>query len=205
MKKIMKFVLCLAAALFVSGQSAEADTLKDLFGGGKLGDVLTGLAGDKNLTVESLAGTWKTTGPAVMLRSGNALEKAGGVALSTAAESKLRPYYDRLGIDNTVITIDKSGNYTMTLKRLPVRGRIIKNSDGTFTLTFTPSAKVKKFNSLTTYVQHSGNSMAIAVDMSKLLPILSKVASVTDMSMISTAVKLLESYDNVCIGFRLQK
>lgn len=202
----MKLGLCLAVALLLGGQAAEADSLKNLLGGGNLGDVLTGLTGDKSLEVEDLAGTWKTTGPAVMLRSGNALEKAGGVALSTAAESKLRPYYDRLGVDNTVITIDKSGNYSMTIKGLPVRGRIIKNSDGaTFTLTFTPSGKVRKFNSLTAYVQKSGNSMAIAVDMSKLLPILSKVASAADLSMISTAVKLLESYDNVCIGFRMQQ
>lgn len=72
--------------------SAEAQDLKDLLNG--LGDVVKEtVAQNKTVTVAELKGTWKTTGPALVLKSGNIAQQAGGSAMTTAAEAKLKPYY----------------------------------------------------------------------------------------------------------------
>lgn len=74
--------------------SAEAQDLKDLLNG--LGDVVKEtVAQNKTVTVAELKGTWKTTGPALVLKSGNIAQQAGGSAMTTAAEAKLKPYYKR--------------------------------------------------------------------------------------------------------------
>ena len=97
MKKVAKIFVCGLAMTAVCMASAEAQDLKDLLNG--LGDVVKEtVAQNKTVTVAELKGTWKTTGPALVLKSGNIAQQAGGSAMTTAAEAKLKPYYKKLGL-----------------------------------------------------------------------------------------------------------
>ena len=100
MKKVAKIFVCGLAMTAVCMASAEAQDLKDLLNG--LGDVVKEtVAQNKTVTVAELKGTWKTTGPALVLKSGNIAQQAGGSAMTTAAEAKLKPYYKKVGLLNT--------------------------------------------------------------------------------------------------------
>lgn len=205
--KTLKLIVFGIVAMMAGTGSVYADSLKDLFGNKGLGDLVNVVTGNGDIQLNSLEGTWKATGPAVVLRSGDALEQAGGSAVASLAENKLMPYYEKLGLEGSTVTFDASGNYTMTVKGKTIKGRLIKNDDGTFTLSLTQNEKLKlgKLNSFTTYVQKTSNTLALTVDVKKLLEVLKLVANTADLETINTAIKLLESYDNVCLGLRFSK
>lgn len=205
--KTLKLIVFGIVAMMAGTGSVYADSLKDLFGNKSLGDLVNAVTGNGDIQLYSLEGTWKATGPAVVLRSGDALEQAGGSAVASLAENKLMPYYEKLGLEGSTVTFDASGNYTMTVKGKAIKGRLIKNDDGTFTLSLTQNEKLKlgKLNSFTTYVQKTSNTLALTVDVKKLLEVLKLVANTADLETINTAIKLLENYDNVCLGLRFSK
>ena len=205
--KTLKLIVFGIVAMMAGTGSVYADSLKDLFGNKSLGDLVNAVTGNGDIQLNSLEGTWKATGPAVVLRSGDALEQAGGSAVASLAENKLMPYYEKLGLEGSTVTFDASGNYTMTVKGKAIKGRLIKNDDGTFTLSLTQNEKLKlgKLNSFTTYVQKTSNTLALTVDVKKLLEVLKLVANTADLETINTAIKLLENYDNVCLGLRFSK
>lgn len=205
--KTLKLIVFGIVAMMAGTSSVYADSLKDLFGNKGLGDLVNAVTGNGDIQLNSLEGTWKATGPAVVLRSGDALEQAGGSAVASLAENKLMPYYEKLGLEGSTVTFDASGNYTMTVKGKAIKGRLIKNDDGTFTLSLTQNEKLKlgKLNSFTTYVQKTSNTLALTVDVKKLLEVLKLVANTADLETINTAIKLLENYDNVCLGLRFSK
>lgn len=212
MRKFTKIVLCGAAFALCCGTASAEDALSKLFSGSGLGGVLGNvvqetIAQNKPLEVADLEGTWVTTGPAVVLKSGNVLEQAGGAAVAGMAEDQIRPYYDKLGLDNTVMTFDAQGNFTITIKRIPVKGKLVKAEDGSFSLQLLSGVgKLKKDAcSMTAYVQKAGNETSLTADVKKLLGILETVAGKTDLKTIKTAVDMLGKYEHVCLGFRLRK
>lgn len=185
---------------------AKAQNLQDLLSG--LGNVVKEtVAQNKKVTVAELEGSWTTTGPALVLKSGNIAEQAGGSAMTTAAEKKLKPYYKKLGLLNTKCTFDANGNFTMTLKKLPVKGTLTQQSDGTFKLQLlsTVSGLSKNDHSMTVYIQKVGNEMSISMDVKKLVSIASAIASKADLKTINTISALFAKYDNICLGFRMKK
>lgn len=68
----------------------------------------------------------------MVLKSGNIAQQAGGSAMTTAAESKLKPYYKKVGLLNTSCVFDSEGNFTLTVKKAPIKGKLTANSDVTF-------------------------------------------------------------------------
>ena len=87
MKKVAKIFVCGLAMTAVCMASAEAQDLKDLLNG--LGDVVKEtVAQNKTVTVAELKGTWKTTGPALVLKSGNIAQQAGGSAMTSRSQTQ---------------------------------------------------------------------------------------------------------------------
>ena len=175
MKKVAKIFVCGLAMTAVCMASAEAQDLKDLLNG--LGDVVKEtVAQNKTVTVAELKGTWKTTGPALVLKSGNIAQQAGGSAMTTAAEAKLKPYYKKLGLLNTSCVFDPEGNFTLTVKKAPIKGKLTANSDGTFKMQLlsTIAGLTNDEHSMTVYVQKVGNEMSISMDVKKLMTIVQR-------------------------------
>lgn len=206
----MKFTktLLLAAALMCAGSNAVAFDWTSLQGvissvaGDDAGNILDNIIKTDKIEVADLAGTWKSSGPAVSFKSENLLEKAGGTAASATIESKLEPYYKKVGLDNATFTFTKEGAVTITLKSgKTITGTVEKGeAEGTMVFTF---GKLK-IGKLTAYVS-KGTSLSIMFDASKLVKLVSAIAKYTKVSSLSTVSALLDSYDGVYAGFKFNK
>lgn len=205
MKKVIKRVV-LATMLVGTATGISAQNRS-----GSLGDLLGGIAKEtiaqtqsKTLEVADIAGQWTVQGPAVVLKSDNILQQAGGAALTGMLEDQIKTYYERLGLIGNTMTIESDGSFVMTLKKIPLKGTITKGTGDEFNVKFGTIAALQK-DGTTAYIQKSGNEMSFTVDVKKMLTILEKVGSVTDRELIMQAVQLLEKYDHVCLGFRCTK
>ena len=89
MKRLFIIAFLLVGAMSVNAQIDLSNIL------GKVADAVTG---KKELTAESIVGTWTYKKPALILESDNALKKLGGTVASGTIENKLATYYKKIGI-----------------------------------------------------------------------------------------------------------
>lgn len=197
-------MLCLAFA-----NVCKADSLKDLFGkisGEDISNVLGNIISRDSLTVKDLAGEWKTTGPAVVFKSDEILGKAGGAAASATAEKKLKPYFTKLGLENSSMTVDKEGNVEFIINGKSIKGKLTPNNDDSFSLKLGRSkitSKLGKERDITVYFRKSGKTLSMASDVKKMLEIVKKVGSFS--SSVEKFANLLDQYEQICIGLKFEK
>jgi hypothetical protein len=165
---------------------------------------LSGLLSTDNVELSSMVGTWKYASPAVCFQSDNFLQKAGGSAVAGTIENKLATYYSTAGLTNLVLTINSDYTFTMTSGKLSSAGTVSKNSDGDIIFSFQALGTIS-LGSMKTYVTMSGNQMSLMFDVSKLTTVLKTVGSVSGNSTVTGVTTLLESYDGICAGFKLNK
>ena len=207
--KSAKFLsVVLALGLFSS--TANADSLKDLFGKIKGSDIadVAGQLIKKDLTTSDLAGTWITNAPAVLFKSNDAMQNAGGVALSKVVEKKLLPLYSKIGVDKAVMVIDAEGNFTLTVKGYDIKGVLVDMEGNLFEMKLGQADvanKLGKNSQLILTAEKNTKGLALTADASKLVEILNKISSRTDKKSIKAAMNVLNSYDQVCIGYRFVK
>lgn len=203
----MKFINKLTAALVVAlclsaGMPASAGNPFE-----SLGNILSGLTSKSDFDLAELEGTWTYSAPAVTFKSDNALNKIGGVAASAAIESKIAPYYSRLGIDNAVITIDKDCNFTIKLKAITLKGTITRDEDaaeGYLTFNFSAAGKIK-LGKVSAMAAKSGNTLTLTFDASRVIKVVNTIAGITKNQTITTLSNLLNSYDGIYAGAKLKR
>lgn len=198
-------ILLSVSTIAMNGQSL-GDLLGGLGGGNGLGDILGGVIEGvftkSDLTLQDLVGDYTSEGPAVTFKSENFLQKAGGIAGAATIESKLKPYYDKYGLNNMTLSVDENADFTMKIKSLNLKGSITKNEeDGTFDFNFNVAGM--KLGKFTAYIEKSGSTLKLMFDASKLKDIISAVAKFTGNSMASALSSILDSYDGACIGFKM--
>lgn len=179
--------------------------LKDILGGagGALGNIVEGVFTKTDLTVEDIVGEWTSTGSAVTFQSDNFLKKAGGSAAAGAVENKLDEYYKKFGLTGAVLTVEKDGSFTLTIKRLPIKGTLEVKSKGVFKFNFNAGGMVK-LGSMDAYVEKTPSGINIMFDADKIKKIMTLAATISGSKMVSTADKLLKEYDGICIGFKMK-
>lgn len=207
MKKIKLTILTLLMCISGVAQG-NAQGLSDLFGGDSgsniLGNLLEGVFTSSKITVADIEGTWVSTGPAISFKGEGFLKAAGGLAAAATIESKLAPYYKQYGLNGAVVTIDKSGNLTLTVKGITLRGTIADTSEeGVFDFSFT--AMGAKIGTFKTYIEKSSSTMDMMFDATKLKTLVSAIANFSGNTMAKTMGSLLDSYDGLCVGFKLER
>lgn len=170
---------------------------------GALGSMLGGLIASDNLSTSDLVGTWKYDSPAVSFKSDNFLQKAGGAAAAVAVENKLEPYYSKIGFTALVLTVEVDSTFTMKFKRATLSGSITKEGDN-FIFNVKIGNKIS-LGKMTAYITKTGTSIDMTFDVTKLVAIMQKVASISGNTTISTISELLNSYDGICAGYTLNK
>lgn len=207
MKNIKIFIVSLLILVSPSAFSQSlGDILKGLGGKGNtgeiLGNMLDGVFTKTNLSLSDLVGEYQSQGPAVTFKSDNLLQKAGGIAGAATIEAKLKPYYDKYGLNGMTLTIDENAEFSMKIKGLKLSGLITKNeSDGTFNFNF--KVVGMSLGSFTAYVEKSGSNLNLMFDATKLKGFISTVAKFTGNSMVSALGSILDSYEGACIGFKM--
>lgn len=210
--KIKKTTLAKLALAFVcmaaGGFSASAQSLEDLgnlLGGGTLGNIVEGIFSNSKISVADIAGDYTSTGPAVAFKSDNLLKKAGGMAGAAALESKLDPYYKKYGLDGIRLSIATDGNFTMTVKGMPIKGTLVQqDGDANFCFNFAAFGKIS-LGKVDAYIEKSGNSINVMFDASKLKSLISTVANFSGISLAKTLSTLLDSYDGATLGFKMTR
>lgn len=223
MKSQMKSLI-IAATLLLTACSPAADTsaqsLNDLLGkaSGLLGggdgivsDLIDGAFTKDKLTLEDIAGTWQSTGSAVNFRSESLLKKAGGAAAASAIEKKIDPYFQKYGLNKSVVTIDREGNIAITFGRNTLKGTIVPNTAkddlGNFIVNFKALGVMslgdtETFVSLTNNPLNGHKQLNIMFDAQKMVAIMKTIAAISKSNLANQAVSAMESYDGICIGFR---
>lgn len=187
------------------GKSSSSDKGSGSNLGGTLGNLLEGVFSSSNISVADMRGNWISSGPAVCFQGDDLLKKAGGMAAAAAIESKLEPYFKTYGLTGATLSIDETGNFTLKIKAITLKGNITPNAGGekgVFDFNFTALGKMK-LGSIKTYVQKSYNSMDVMFDAQKLMTLISTVAKVSNVSTLKTLSSLLNSYDGLCVGFKM--
>lgn len=214
MKKIFATVLL---TLLVSATASAQFNLGSILGGGSsddnssslgglgsvLGGVVDAITGSNDITVDDLVGTWTYTSPAVTFDSDNALQKVGGSAATGVIENKLAPYYQKVGLNNLVLTINADHTFTMKAKFGSISGVVEKTDEG---LVFNFKA-FKKVNlgKVKTMASKSLTGLTLTFDVSRLKTVVSKAATLSKNQTVQTLASLLGSYDGIYAGFRLNK
>ncbi len=210
MKKTNFLKMAIAAIVLSCSTAAFAEPtpspdLKDILGGagGALGNLVEGVFTKTDLTVEDIAGEWTATGSAVTFQSDNFLKKAGGAAAAGAVEDKLDPFYQKFGLNGAVLDIEKDGTFTLTIRKLPIKGTLEVKSKGIFTFKFNAGGIVK-LGSMNAYVEKSPSGINVMFDADKIKKIMTLAATLSGSKMVSTADQLLKQYDGICIGFKMK-
>lgn len=224
MKKLTK-ILLMAVALTFGSQSAMSQDFGEILSGignalggnsnsGKngndgsdlLGNLLEGVFSSSNLTLDDITGVWTTNGPAVCFKSEDFLKSAGGKAAAAAVEQKLTPYYNQYGMNGAVVTINPDNTFSMKMKHVTLSGTVsqITGEKGCFEFTFMLMNSIK-VGSFKAYVEKSVNTLNLMFDATKLKSIITTVANFTGISIAKTMASVLDSYDGLCVGFRMDR
>ena len=203
---LLRGALLAALIFFIPALPARADNPL-----GRLGDIISGLTSKEDFDISSLEGTWAYTSPAVTLKGGNVAEKIGGTAASSAVESKIAPYYKRLGLDKTSITFDAEGGFSIDVRGRSLKGTVERPDSaatadgGTLIFNFSAAGKAKIGRVSTHVTKSATGDLTVTFDASRFVDIVSKVASVSGNSSLQTLSKMLSSYEGIYVGARLKK
>ncbi len=198
MKKTFLILLALVGVTVTS----NATDPKDIFN--SLGGIVNNAVASDNFSVDDIVGTWTYTGPAVSFASDNALKKIGGAAASSTIESKLEPYYKKVGLTNVKFVIAEDHSFTMSFGKVNLKGTIEKADDGKLTFSFSALGKVP-LGKVSAMATKAGNTLNLTFDATRLMQVLTKVASIAKNSSLTALTNLVNSYDGIYMGFKLKK
>lgn len=224
MKLFRKLVLA-TAVIIACANVANAQSLSDLLGkikggsgsgndsGSTIGNILNGVAGvltGSDLQVKDLEGNWQASGPAVSFKGDNFLKKAGGEAAAATIEGKIKPYYEKYGLNNSSFTVNNDSTFVLAIGKVKLSGTIEQaegDEKGVFVLNFQALKKVN-LGKMNIYVQKSPlkpNQLDFMFDATKLMRIVEGVGKISGISIAKTMSSLLSSYDGMCVGFQMTK
>ena len=169
-----------------------------------IGSILGNILSSDNVELSQLVGTWNYSSPAVGFQSEDVLKSIGGSAASAAIEQELASYYQKLGFNNVVLTIDENATFTMKIKGVSVSGDVVKGENGIFVFNFKAFGAIN-LGKLDVYTTLSGKTLSLTCDAKKFVEMAKKVTAVTNNSTIQSIMTLLDSYDGITVGFKLKK
>ena len=157
------------------------------------------------LTEKAIIGTWKYSQPAVKLTSStNALSDVAGSAASSTIQSKIKPYYEKVGIKSGACTFvfKEDGTFSSTFGQRTSTGKYTYDAK-TNQISLKYDSGLLNTKAITAYAYMNGANLQLGFAMDKLINILTTLGS--NVQSLSTITALLEQYDGVKIGFEFSK
>ncbi|MBR2162407.1 MAG: DUF4923 family protein [Bacteroidales bacterium] len=206
MKRIISIILT-AGALCLAGQTASAQSLKDLFK--KVTDneavknvveTVTGQTFEVDVT-----GTWTYSGMAVKFDSEDLLKSTAATLAAGQVEEKLDEYVAKVGI--------KSGTFSFTFNEdksfsVKVLGKSFKGTYSlsedykTLSLQFGKNIGIKPFNAAVTA---TSSQLDLLFQADKLLNLIEKLTATSGNETLKTVGSIASQYDGMKLGLELQK
>ncbi len=204
MNFIKKMLACaLVACAAVMPAAAQTENIL-----GALGSILSNVTSKSDFDLSELEGTWTYSSPAVTMKSSNAASSIGGVGASALVENKLSTYYNKLGLNKTVLTVDKDMNFTLKANKITLKGTIERDGDEPTHLIFNFSAASKfSLGKVSAIASKSSatNTLSLTFDASKVISILDKVSSFTGNSTLQAVSSIVNTYDGIYAGAKFKK
>ena len=166
--------------------------------GGIIGQLVGGL-----VAPTTIEGTWVYSEPTIQFESESLLAKAGGSMATSAIISKIKPYYEKIGITKGIFSITFSADNTCKyyLNGNSYNGSYVYDSQKN-------TLEVKSnmgYTLATAYVTVSSNSLAITFDTTKLLTLFQQFGATSTNSTISSLSSLSASFNGMKTGFLFEK
>ena len=157
------------------------------------------------LTEKAIIGTWKYSQPAVKLTSStNALSEVAGSAASSTIQSKIKPYYEMVGIKPGACTFvfKEDGTFSSTFGQRTSTGKYTYDAK-TNQISLKYDSGILNTKAITAYAYMNGANLQLGFAMDKLINILTTLGS--NVQSLSAITALLQQYDGVKIGFEFSK
>lgn len=207
MKTVFKSII-IASALFLAGNIASAQTLKDILGkaakNSTVSDIVEKVTG-VNLSKGDIKGTWNYTGSAVKLESEDILKTAAAGAAATQIEKKLDEYLAKAGLKTGTFsfTFNEDNTFATTVKGKSFNGTYSLSEDGkTLNLKY---GKTLNSTGITATAQINASTFELLFKADKLLDLIGKLTAATNNTTLKTIGTLAGQYDGMKIGLELQK
>ena len=202
MMKKKTLILLAAVTLVFSGCGLTGQSgLGGILGNGEtIGNVITSVLGLTKVTQRDIIGTWSYYQPGCAFTSEQLLKKAGGEVVAAEIKSKVKPYYDKVGVNssNTQVSFGEDGRFSAVIAG--------KQFSGTYTYDEKQS-KISMKSLLFTvncYPKRNANSMAFLFEASKLLTVLQALSAFNGSVELQNIGELAKQYDGVRIGFDMK-
>lgn len=207
MKLIFK-TLVVVAAIFFAGQTAYAQSLKDILGKVKdnstVSDIVEKVTGI-DISKGDIKGTWSYTGSAVKLESEDLMKSAAAGVAASQIEKKLDEYLAKAGLKTGTFsfTFNEDNTFTTTVKG--------KNFNGTYTFSEEEDSINLKYGKnlgstgITATAQLNGSTLELLFKADKLLDLIGKLTAASSNATLKTISTLAGQYDGMKIGLELQK
>lgn len=197
--KIVVIITCLSCSAGAHAQFKFDDLLKTGAA------ILQNATSTTHFEASELIGTWTYYSPAIAMKGDNALANIGSVAASGTIEKKLATYYEKVGIQNSVLVVNDDLSFEWTLGKIKLTGTISKTADSDqLAFIFSAFGKVK-IGTISCIASKSGSIVSLTFDSSKLIGIAQQVTSIASNSTFKTVNSLLSNYKDLYVGLKMQK
>lgn len=207
MKQIFKTLL-IGAVICFAGQTASAQTLKDILGKVKNNSTVTDIVEKVtgiNISKGDIKGTWNYTGSAVKLESEDLVKSAAAGVAATQVEKKMDEYLAKAGLKGGAFsfTFNEDNTFTTTVKGKTFNGTYtFSEEDAVINLKY---GKSLKSTGVTATAQLNGTTLELLFKADKLLDLIGKLTAASNNATLKTISTLAGQYDGMKIGLEMQK
>lgn len=157
---------------------------------------------DKQVSEQTIVGTWEYSEPAILFQSDNVLTQVGAKVTAEKIENTLKTKLAVYGIKEGVMTFtfNEDGTFVETLSQKQIAGKwAIKDEQ----LQLTYGTYRQKTISITTQLEN--NQLLFVTDASKLLEMFKTITSKSANTSMTTLSKLMSSVKGMKVGLTLVK
>ena len=205
MKRII--ISIMAAAVCLAGQTASAQTLKDLLkkatNNETVKNVVESVTGT-TLPVD-VKGTWTYSGTAVKFESEDLLKSTAASLAAGQVEDKLDEYVQKVGIKAGTFsfTFNEDKTFSANVKGKSFNGTYSVSEDyKTMTLQFGKTFATKPF---TAAISATSAQLDLLFQADKLLELLEKLTASSNNATLKTVSTIAGQYDGMQLGLELKK
>lgn len=205
MKRIIISIMAMAVCL--AGQTASAQTLKDLLkkatNNETVKNVVESVTGT-TLPVD-VKGTWTYSGTAVKFESEDLLKSTAASLAAGQVEDKLDEYVQKVGIKAGTFsfTFNEDQTFVVTVKGKNFNGTYTVSEDyKTMTLQFGKTFATKPF---TAAISATSAQLDLLFQADKLLELLEKLTASSNNATLKTVSTIAGQYDGMQLGLELKK
>lgn len=194
-----------AAGSDSNSQAAAANQAGGILGGvvsaitngSSVGNVIQSVLGLDKITKENLIGTWTYNQPGCAFTSQQLLAQAGGEVVAADIKSRLKPTFEKVGINSgsTSITFNQDGTFAAKIANKSWSGRYTFD-EANYKITL--QGLLLNINC---YAKKNSDGIAILFEAKKLLTVLQTMASMSGNATAQTIGDLSKNYDGLRIGF----